>query len=81
MSVDNKGQLDSITGIQSLKIKCEVKIDDVIYTSDKHRLNITVLDVNDNPPRFHDHNGLQHINKYVDIQNGTTSQVCIYIHP
>ncbi|XP_060577666.1 proto-oncogene tyrosine-protein kinase receptor Ret-like [Ruditapes philippinarum] len=71
---DNKGQPDSISGIQPLKITCEVKIDDVIYPSNRHRINITVLDVNDNPPRFHHHNGLQHISKYVEIQNGTKPQ-------
>lgn len=65
-----------MSGVQPLKIICEMKIDGVIRTSERHRINISVLDVNDNPPRFHYHNGSQHITKDVDIQTDAAQQVC-----
>ncbi|KAL4240559.1 hypothetical protein ACF0H5_001351 [Mactra antiquata] len=70
----DKGHPNTTNGIQPLRITCQVKINDVIHESDIYRLNITVLDVNDNPPVFIYHKFSQHIVKNIEIEPDSQDQ-------
>ena len=70
-----RGDVNITSGIQAIRLRCELTRGGVALGYRKGRVNVTVIDVNDNPPTFLYRNHTQHIVKNIDGNGDESSFV------
>ena len=68
-TLDGRGNVDNITGIQPLRISCTVTSGGTTFPAQKRNINVKVLDVNDSPPVFTNYKNIQYLEKNIEIMD------------